>query len=92
MRITTLKITNAIAEMSNLFNLTPRESEIFELLSMNGYNNKELSIKLFISEKTIKNHIANIMLKSKCNSTRQLLSMVINYQGSAFHFQYTKKT
>ena len=28
-----------------------------------GYSNKEIGIKLFISEKTVKNHITNIFRK-----------------------------
>ncbi|TXK84388.1 helix-turn-helix transcriptional regulator [Paenibacillus sp. N3.4] len=84
MQITTLKITNSITEMSNQFNLTPRESEIFAFLTIYGYNNKELSQMLYISEKTLKNHISSIILKAKCKSTRQLLSMVINYQSDTF--------
>jgi len=42
--------------------LTPREKEIFEYL-INNYNTKEISIKLGISEKTVRNHISNVMQK-----------------------------
>lgn len=42
--------------------LTPREKEIFEYLISN-YNTKEISIKLGISEKTVRNHISNVMQK-----------------------------
>ena len=42
--------------------LTPREKEIFEYL-IDNYNTKEISIKLGISEKTVRNHISNVMQK-----------------------------
>jgi len=42
--------------------LTPREIEILKLIS-NGYSNKEIAQKLFLSEKTVKNHVYNIFKK-----------------------------
>ncbi len=42
--------------------LTKREREIFELLITNK-STKEIAKKLFISEKTVRNHISNVMLK-----------------------------
>lgn len=42
--------------------LTKREKEIFELLIEN-YNTKEISNLLKISEKTVRNHISNVLQK-----------------------------
>lgn len=42
--------------------LTPREKEIFQLL-IDNHNTKEISKKLRISEKTVRNHISNVMQK-----------------------------
>jgi len=42
--------------------LTPREKEIFDLLIV-GKSTKEVSGELFISEKTVRNHIASVMQK-----------------------------
>lgn len=42
--------------------LTPREKEIFNLLIENN-TTKEISDKLNISEKTVRNHISNVMQK-----------------------------
>jgi DNA-binding NarL/FixJ family response regulator len=39
--------------------LTPREQEVLALLT-EGYTNKEIATKLFISEKTVKSHLSNI--------------------------------
>ena len=45
--------------------LTPREKEVFELLIENK-NTKEISEFLGISEKTVRNHISNVMQKLGC--------------------------
>ena len=42
--------------------LTPREKEIFCLLIENN-NTKDIAKKLNISEKTVRNHISNVMQK-----------------------------
>ena len=51
--------------MNNI--LTPREKEIFNLLIEN-YNTKTIAKKLEISEKTVRNHISNVMQKLNSNS------------------------
>jgi len=50
--------------------LTAREIEILELLA-DGKANKQIARKLFISEKTVKNHTANIYSKLHCNDRTQ---------------------
>ena len=42
--------------------LTKREREIFELLIQN-LSTLEIADKLYISEKTVRNHISNVMQK-----------------------------
>lgn len=42
--------------------LTPREREVFELLIQNK-SSKQIADELFISEKTVRNHISNAMQK-----------------------------
>ena len=42
--------------------LTKREKEIFDLLITNN-KTKEIAKKLVISEKTVRNHISNVMQK-----------------------------
>ena len=42
--------------------LTSREKEVFELLITNKIT-KEIAEELFISEKTVRNHISNVMQK-----------------------------
>lgn len=50
--------------MNNI--LTPREKEIFHLL-IDNYNTKEIAKELKISEKTVRNHISNVMQKLNVN-------------------------
>ena len=50
--------------MNNI--LTSREKEIFNLLIQN-YNTKEIAKELKISEKTVRNHISNVMQKLGVN-------------------------
>ncbi len=50
--------------MNNI--LTPREKEIFQLL-IDNYRTKEIAKKLRISEKTVRNHISNVMQKLGVN-------------------------
>lgn len=42
--------------------LTKREKEVFELLIVNK-STVEIALKLGISEKTVRNHISNVMQK-----------------------------
>ena len=50
--------------------LTPREIEVLKLISQ-GLLNKEIAQKLFISEKTVKNHISSIFKKINVNDRTQ---------------------
>lgn len=47
--------------------LTPRESEVLELIAM-GLENKEIAARLFISPKTVRNHITRIFSKLQVKS------------------------
>lgn len=52
--------------------LTKREREIFELLIKN-HTTKEIAQKLFISEKTVRNHISNVIQKLSVTSRTQAI-------------------
>jgi len=54
---------------SKFHDLTEREKEVLYYLS-NGHTNKEISKKIFISEKTVKNYVTNIY--SKLNVTNRV--------------------
>ena len=46
--------------------LTKREREVFTLLVQN-YSTRDIAEELFISEKTVRNHISNVMQKLGVN-------------------------
>lgn len=55
---------------SPVVKLTKREYEILTLIA-DGMNNKDIANTLFISEKTVKNHVSNIFKKIKVNDRTQ---------------------
>ena len=55
--------------------LTAREMDVLELL-VQGYSNREISERLFISVHTVKNHITNIFQKIGVNDRSQLIALV----------------
>nr|WP_306220443.1 LuxR C-terminal-related transcriptional regulator [Cohnella sp. WQ 127256] len=71
------------------YGLTERETEIVYYLSRYGYNNRTLANELFIAEKTVKNHMANIQNKTRTSSTRELLSLIV--VQSLMHQQHRVK-
>ncbi len=64
-RITLIEQDNSITK-----NLTNREIEVLKLIA-DGLINKEIAKNLFISEKTVKNHISNIFKKLDVNDRTQ---------------------
>ncbi len=58
--------------------LTKREKEVFELLVKNN-STSEISVILNISEKTVRNHISNVMQKlgaiGRTNAVIELLKL-----------------
>ena len=57
-------------ELEKIELLTGREYEVL-LLIAEGLNNKNIGIRLFISEKTVKNHVSNILKKLQLNDRVQ---------------------
>ena len=56
--------------------ITKREKEIFELL-INNKSTKDISIILNISEKTVRNHISNVMQKlDVINRTNAIIELI----------------
>lgn len=56
--------------------LTSREKEIFTLL-VNGYLTKDIANDLNISEKTVRNHISNVIQKLEVNTRYQAVIELI---------------
>ncbi len=66
-----------VKTQANTFNVSKRELEIIQLIYA-GFENLEISKKLFISLNTVKKHRSNILKKSSCNNTAQLLNKCIS--------------
>jgi len=56
--------------------LTRRESEVLRLMS-EGKSNKAIGEMLYISEKTVKNHVSSILQKMECDDRTQAVIMAI---------------
>jgi NarL family two-component system response regulator LiaR len=58
------------ADLKLYTQLTDREREVLSLLAQ-GKKNREIAEELFIAEKTVKNHVSNILWKLECNDRTQ---------------------
>ncbi|MBA3291932.1 MAG: response regulator transcription factor [Actinobacteria bacterium] len=56
--------------------LTPRENEVLKLVAK-GYSYKEIGEKLFISTKTVQNHVQNILTKLQLKRRYELMRYAI---------------
>ncbi len=56
--------------------LTRRECEVLQLLA-DGHSNRSIGDKLYISEKTVKNHVSNILQKMNVNDRTQAVVTAI---------------
>ncbi|AHM59700.1 regulatory protein LuxR [Flammeovirgaceae bacterium 311] len=61
-------------DVSRPIALSHRELEIIRLLS-EGLNSRQVSQKLYISQHTVRTHRKNILKKTKCNSTVELVNL-----------------
>lgn len=59
--------------------LTPREKEVFELLIKNN-STREIAEILGISEKTVRNHISNVIQKLGVDSRIQAVFELIKFK------------
>lgn len=59
--------------------LTPREKEIFDLLVKNQ-STKEIAKTLGISEKTVRNHISNVIQKLGVDSRIQAVFELVRFK------------
>ncbi|MCS7273027.1 MAG: response regulator transcription factor [Fimbriimonadales bacterium] len=59
-----------------LCELTPRETEVLRLLA-EGMRNREIAARLYVSEKTVRNYISNILFKLQVNSRTEAALLAI---------------
>jgi DNA-binding NarL/FixJ family response regulator len=65
-----------VEKIKNKINITSREKEILELICK-GLTNNEIAEKLFISNRTVDNHRANLLEKTETKNTAELVTFVI---------------
>lgn len=75
--LTVIKSNDQLQKFIDKYKLTSRESEIFCLIALKGYNNLQIAKYCLISDKTVKNHVVNIMKKLGSRSIRKVLSLLI---------------
>jgi RNA polymerase sigma factor (sigma-70 family) len=63
---------------AQLAGLTPREEEILKLLAT-GESNREIGKRLFISEQTVKNHVASIFRKLQVNDRTKAALLAVKF-------------
>ncbi|MGQ5396338.1 response regulator transcription factor [Paenibacillus sp. M.A.Huq-84] len=73
------KIGATMQDFSDYYQLTQRESEILMLIVVYGFANREIAERCVISEKTVKNHLANIMNKIGIKSMRKLIPLLFSH-------------
>lgn len=67
--------------------LTKREKEIFTLL-IQSYTTKDIAEKLYISEKTVRNHISNVIQKLGVESRIQAVLELMKMKEIDFRNQF----
>lgn len=67
-------------EEAELFLLSDRESEILDLVAQ-GLRNKDIAARLCIAEKTVKNHVSNILKALQVNSRTEAAMKAVKGRG-----------
>lgn len=67
---------NKVEYIKPLHLLTKRESQVLQLLA-DGKSNRAVAESLYISEKTVKNHVSNILQKMNCTDRTQAVVAAI---------------
>lgn len=73
------KLYRAGAREQGLAKLSAREQEIAGLVA-EGYSNKAISLKLNLSDNTVRNHLANIMQKLELRNRVQVATLVLQHR------------
>ena len=68
-------------EIAKVYGLTEREGQILRFIFA-GAQIKDIAKELYITERTVKFHISNILKKTACRNQRELVSRFVNLSGS----------
>lgn len=66
-----------------LRSLSPREQEVLQLI-VAGLNNREIGEKLFISERTVRNHVTSILSQLQLRDRTQAALYAVNFAPNMF--------
>jgi len=64
-------------EITKIYGLTEREGQIL-IFIFSGAQIKDIAKELYITERTVKFHITNILKKTECRNQRELISRFVN--------------
>lgn len=70
-------VKKALGESKKINQLTKRERQVMELIGK-GYSNLQIAQELFISDKTVKNHVSNVLKKMNLNDRTQVAVFFLN--------------
>ncbi|WP_079479219.1 response regulator [Halobacillus salinus] len=73
------EMTGAQKTTTPLYTLTKREKEVLEQITL-GKSNKEISSHLFITEKTVKTHVSNVLSKLDVHDRTQAAILAMKNQ------------
>ncbi|MGK7934864.1 MAG: response regulator [Xenococcaceae cyanobacterium] len=77
-KIIATPVSQPIEPPPELATLTPREREVLQLIAK-GYNNLEIAQHLYISERTVKNHVNSILRRLDLRDRTQAAILATNY-------------
>lgn len=63
-----------LLEFIQIYNLTPREKEVFQLL-IKGNPNREIAQLMYITENTVKFHVKHLLQKTDCSNRVDLINL-----------------
>ena len=75
---------------TELYVLSDREQEILDLVAQ-GLRNKEIASKLCIAEKTVKNHVSNILKALQVNSRTEAAMKAVKSRHSRGHMRQRQR-
>ncbi|WP_027084449.1 LuxR C-terminal-related transcriptional regulator [Cohnella panacarvi] len=69
----------AVSKFGDRYGLTARETELLRALVLFGLRNEEMGAMFHIAQKTVKNHMACMMGKTRTRSSRELQALFLRY-------------
>ncbi|MBO9598933.1 MAG: hypothetical protein J7559_14090 [Cohnella sp.] len=69
----------AVSKFGDRYGLTTRETELLRALVLFGLRNEEMGAMFHIALKTVKNHMACVMGKTRTRSSRELQALFLRF-------------